>query len=92
MDIRLHIQASAITITMLILLTVLSSLATATMFIHQANAKVCISDSTNLKDKNNNNYVDTHITTCTHQQDSISHDHSTATKATTPFLLPVPFP
>jgi cytochrome c553 len=77
---------------MLVVVTVLSSLAIAMMSIHhQASAKVCIGDSSTHNDKNNNNYADTHITTCTHEQDSNSHDHST-TKDTTPFLLAIPFP
>ena len=51
---------------------------------HQASAKACISDN------NYNNYANA-ITTCVNQQNSNSHDHSTA-KSTTPFVLAVRFP
>jgi hypothetical protein len=79
---------------LVVVVTVLSSLGIAMMSIHhQASAKVCIGDTSNHNDKsNNNNYADTHITTCTYEQDSNSHDHSTTTKDTTPFLLAIPFP
>ena len=63
----------------LITATALSLVVVAILPMNEASAKVC-------ENNNNNNDV-----TCTHQQDSNNHDHSTP-KDTTPFLLPVPFP
>jgi len=66
---------------MLILAAILLSVVVSIVSInHQASARVCTSDTANA------------ITACINQQNSNSHDHSTTTKSTTPFLLAVPFP
>jgi hypothetical protein len=76
---------------MLVVVTVLSSVAIATVSIpHQASAKVCISYSSNDNNRKSNKNDDHYALSCTPQQDSSSRTDSTKDK--TPFLLAIPFP
>ena len=78
--------------TIVIAATVLLLVGVAILPINEASARVCNNDNhDNSKNNNNNDDDDSHSPTCTHQQDSNNHDHSTQ-KDTTPLILPVPFP
>jgi ABC-type branched-subunit amino acid transport system substrate-binding protein len=73
-----------------VIATVLSSAAVAMVSIHQASAKVCISDSSNDNNRKSNNNYDHHTVSCTPQQYPMRTADSTKVK--TPFLLVIPFP
>ena len=78
--------------TIVIAATVLLLVGVAILPINEASARLCNNDNhDNSKNNNNNDDDDSHSATCTHQQDSNNHDHSTQ-KDTTPLILPVPFP
>ena len=81
--------------------TVLSLVGIAIIPTYEANAKECnngdretTNDNNNDKNNNGNDDYAADSTTCTDKKDSNDHEHSSAiaTKDSTPFLLPIPFP